>query len=61
MIQGLQVYLNAIGLLLRVYIRGGDAVFEDRLKVLADCLADQVSGYPSLSIVVWIWIQRFVF
>ncbi|KAI3467416.1 hypothetical protein Pfo_024079 [Paulownia fortunei] len=36
-----EVYLNAIGLLLRVYIRGGQDVFEDRLKNLANCLTDQ--------------------
>ncbi|XP_011086419.1 tetratricopeptide repeat protein 38 isoform X1 [Sesamum indicum] len=36
-----EVYLNAIGLLLRVYIRGGHDVFGDRLKNLANCLADE--------------------
>ncbi|KAL9149420.1 hypothetical protein ABFS82_12G108900 [Erythranthe guttata] len=36
-----EVYLNAIGLLLRVYIRGGHDIFGDRLKKLADCLTDQ--------------------
>ncbi|KAL8035660.1 hypothetical protein ABFX02_12G111800 [Erythranthe guttata] len=36
-----EVYLNAIGLLLRVYIRDGHDIFGDRLKKLADCLTDQ--------------------
>ncbi|KAL0385676.1 UNVERIFIED_CONTAM: hypothetical protein Sradi_2961900 [Sesamum radiatum] len=39
-----EVYLNAIGLLLRVYIRGGLDVFGDRLKNLANCLADEIIG-----------------
>ncbi|KAL0336288.1 UNVERIFIED_CONTAM: hypothetical protein Sradi_4840700 [Sesamum radiatum] len=38
-----EVYLNAIGLLLRVYIRGGHDVFGDRLKNLANCLADELA------------------
>ncbi|PIN05642.1 hypothetical protein CDL12_21818 [Handroanthus impetiginosus] len=37
-----EVYLNAVGLLLRVHVRGGDYVFEDRLKNLAKCLTNQV-------------------
>ncbi|KAG8366277.1 hypothetical protein BUALT_Bualt17G0059700 [Buddleja alternifolia] len=36
-----EVYLNALGLLLRVYIRDGHDIFEDRLKNLANCLTDQ--------------------
>lgn len=36
-----EVYLNAAGLLLRVYVRGQIKCFENRLKVLAKCLADQ--------------------
>lgn len=36
-----EVYLNAAGLLLRVYVRGQIKCFETRLKVLAKCLADQ--------------------
>lgn len=40
----MQVYLNAVGLLLRVYLRGGINVFGDRLKILADCLTDKVSS-----------------
>ncbi|KAL6547174.1 hypothetical protein OROMI_022895 [Orobanche minor] len=35
------VYLNAVGLLLRVYIRGEHDYFEDRLKNLAKCVTDQ--------------------
>ncbi|KAL8035659.1 hypothetical protein ABFX02_12G111800 [Erythranthe guttata] len=38
-----EVYLNAIGLLLRVYIRDGHDIFGDRLKKLADCLTDQLA------------------
>ncbi|KAI5679104.1 hypothetical protein M9H77_10054 [Catharanthus roseus] len=40
-----EVYLNAVGLLLRVYVRGEIKVFEDRLKILAGCLADQGVWY----------------
>ncbi|XP_075096787.1 uncharacterized protein LOC107809292 [Nicotiana tabacum] len=36
-----EVYLNAVGLLLRVYVRGGINVFGDRLKILADCLTNK--------------------
>ncbi|KAL6513843.1 hypothetical protein OROHE_019299 [Orobanche hederae] len=36
-----EVYLNAVGLLLRVYIRGEHDCFEDRLKNLAKCVTDQ--------------------
>lgn len=39
----IQVYLNALGLLLRVYLRGELDIFEDRLKILASCITDQVS------------------
>lgn len=39
----IQVYLNALGLLLRVYLRGELDIFEDRLKTLASCITDQVS------------------
>lgn len=37
------MYLNALGLLLRVYLRGELDIFEDRLKTLASCITDQVS------------------
>ncbi|KAH9709305.1 tetratricopeptide repeat protein 38 [Citrus sinensis] len=40
-----EVYLNALGLLLRVYVRGELDVFGNRLKVLADCVADQANWY----------------
>ncbi|KAK2990779.1 hypothetical protein RJ640_012680 [Escallonia rubra] len=40
-----EVYLNAVALLLRVYVRGEINVFEDRLKILAGCLADQAFWY----------------
>ena len=40
----LQVYLNALGLLLRLDVRDAlDGSFEDRLKLLAARLTDQVS------------------
>ncbi|XP_019238542.1 PREDICTED: tetratricopeptide repeat protein 38 isoform X3 [Nicotiana attenuata] len=38
-----EVYLNAVGLLLRVYVRGGINVFGDRLKILADCLTNKLA------------------
>ncbi|XP_019158057.1 PREDICTED: tetratricopeptide repeat protein 38 isoform X1 [Ipomoea nil] len=40
-----EVYLNAIALLLRVYIRDAIDVFEDRLKILANRLTDKSSWY----------------
>ncbi|KAF3431388.1 hypothetical protein FNV43_RR26119 [Rhamnella rubrinervis] len=40
-----EVYLNALGLLLRVYVRGEFDVFEDRLKILASHLTDQSNWY----------------
>ncbi|XP_010255976.1 PREDICTED: tetratricopeptide repeat protein 38 [Nelumbo nucifera] len=36
-----EVYLNALGLLLRVHVRGQIAFFEDRLKILVDRLVDR--------------------
>lgn len=45
----IQVYLNALGLLLRVYLRGELDIFEDRLKTLASCITDQVS-YMCISV-----------
>ncbi|KAH6815684.1 Tetratricopeptide repeat superfamily protein [Perilla frutescens var. frutescens] len=36
-----EVYLNAAGLLLRVYIRGAHDIFKDRLNDLANCVTDQ--------------------
>ncbi|EPS57599.1 hypothetical protein M569_17218, partial [Genlisea aurea] len=36
-----EVYLNALGLLLRVFLRGEFGVFEDRLRKLAKCVTDQ--------------------
>lgn len=37
-----EVYLNALGLLLRVYVRGLIPIFEDNLKILAARLTDQL-------------------
>nr|KYP69562.1 Tetratricopeptide repeat protein 38 [Cajanus cajan] len=38
-----EVYLNAAGLLLRFYVRGELDIVGDRLKILAECLTNQVS------------------
>ncbi|XP_071926702.1 uncharacterized protein [Coffea arabica] len=40
-----EVYLNAVSLLLRIYVRGYIKVFEDRLKVLAKCLTNKAYWY----------------
>lgn len=40
-----EVYLNALGLLLRVYVRGLIPIFEDNLKILAARLTDQTTWY----------------
>ncbi|XP_052173535.1 uncharacterized protein LOC127788901 isoform X2 [Diospyros lotus] len=40
-----EVYLNALGLLLRVYLRGEIDIIEDRLKILAGCLTNQDLWY----------------
>ncbi|KAI3433080.1 Tetratricopeptide repeat protein 38 [Psidium guajava] len=40
-----EVYLNALGLLLRVHVRGHIDVFEERLKVLVSRLTDQKTWY----------------
>nr|GMD95655.1 tetratricopeptide repeat protein 38 isoform X1 [Ipomoea batatas]GME17606.1 tetratricopeptide repeat protein 38 isoform X1 [Ipomoea batatas] len=40
-----EVYLNAVALLLRVYIRDAIDVFEDRLKILANRLTDKSFWY----------------
>ncbi|KAG6757078.1 hypothetical protein POTOM_037379 [Populus tomentosa] len=40
-----EVYLNALGLLLRVYLRGELDIFKDRLKTLASCITDQANWY----------------
>ncbi|KAJ4711237.1 Tetratricopeptide repeat 38 [Melia azedarach] len=40
-----EVYLNALGLLLRVYVRGELDVFGDRLKILAGCVTDQANWH----------------
>jgi len=43
----MQVYLNAAGLLLRLYVRGELDICGDRLKLLAQCLTNQVSLYTT--------------
>ncbi|XP_065620073.1 uncharacterized protein LOC112040045 isoform X2 [Quercus suber] len=40
-----EVYLNAIGLLLRLYVRGEIDAAGDRLKILAGCLTDEANWY----------------
>uniref|UniRef100_A0A2N9EC77 Tetratricopeptide repeat protein 38 n=1 Tax=Fagus sylvatica TaxID=28930 RepID=A0A2N9EC77_FAGSY len=40
-----EVHLNALGLLLRLYVRGEIDAFEDRLKILAGCLTDEANWY----------------
>uniref|UniRef100_A0A803MB19 Tetratricopeptide repeat protein 38 n=1 Tax=Chenopodium quinoa TaxID=63459 RepID=A0A803MB19_CHEQI len=40
-----EVYLNALGLLLRLHIRGQISLFEDRLKNLAELLTDKSLWY----------------
>lgn len=40
-----EVYLNALGLLLRVYLRGEITAFEDQLKILAGYLTDKAFWY----------------
>lgn len=39
----IQVYLNAAGLLLHLYVRGAHDILKDRLNELANCVTDQVS------------------
>ncbi|KAG2707321.1 hypothetical protein I3760_05G143400 [Carya illinoinensis] len=53
---GPEVYLNAAGLLLRVYVRGEIDAFEDRLKILASCLTGQANWYIEWhldSLILW--------
>ncbi|KAJ8445410.1 hypothetical protein Cgig2_031223 [Carnegiea gigantea] len=40
-----EVYLNAIGLLLRLHVRGDISLYEDRLETLASHLTDQAIWY----------------
>ncbi|KAE9607124.1 hypothetical protein Lal_00026131 [Lupinus albus] len=40
-----EVYLNAVGLFLRLCVRGELDIFGDRLKILAECLIDQANWY----------------
>ncbi|GLT86341.1 hypothetical protein SLE2022_044860 [Rubroshorea leprosula] len=40
-----EVYLNALGLMLRVHVRGKSDVFNDHLKTLVACLTDQAYWY----------------
>ncbi|XP_062160359.1 uncharacterized protein LOC133867623 [Alnus glutinosa] len=51
-----EVYLNALGLLLRLYVRAEIDAFEDRLKILAGCVTDQANWYIEWhldSLIVW--------
>ncbi|XP_048428135.1 tetratricopeptide repeat protein 38-like isoform X1 [Pyrus x bretschneideri] len=40
-----EVYLNALGLLLRVHVRGEMDAFKDHLKTLANCVTDEANWY----------------
>ncbi|KAL0004018.1 hypothetical protein SO802_011579 [Lithocarpus litseifolius] len=40
-----EVYLNAVGLLLRLYVRGEIDAAGDHLKILAGCLTDEANWY----------------
>lgn len=42
-----EVYLNALGLLLRIQVRDQVKVFEDRLKDLANCLKNRENLFYS--------------
>lgn len=42
-ISSFQVYLNALGLMLRLFVRGEFDPCEGRLKILANVLTDKVS------------------
>ncbi|XP_027361616.1 tetratricopeptide repeat protein 38 isoform X2 [Abrus precatorius] len=42
---GADIYLNAAGLLLRLYVRGELDMYGDRLKRLAECVANQANWY----------------
>ncbi|GMN41743.1 hypothetical protein TIFTF001_010962 [Ficus carica] len=49
-----EVYLNSLGLLLRLYVRGEIDVFEDRLKILTSCITDQRNWFLELHLDVLI-------
>ncbi|KAK4261210.1 hypothetical protein QN277_004240 [Acacia crassicarpa] len=52
-----EVYLNAVGLLLRLHVRGELDIFGDRLKILAGCLSDQANWYIEwLLDVMTVWV-----
>lgn len=40
-----EVYLNSVGLLLRMYVRGEIDAIEERLRILAGCLTDKANWY----------------
>ncbi|KAL5553986.1 hypothetical protein UlMin_041387 [Ulmus minor] len=51
-----EVYLNALALLLRVYVRGEIDLFKDRLNIVTSCVADQANWYLELHfdlLVLW--------
>ncbi|KAL2510192.1 Tetratricopeptide repeat (TPR)-like superfamily protein [Forsythia ovata] len=55
-----EVYVNAVGLLLRVYVHGGLDVFEDRLKILANCLKDRAFWYLEWHLdILTLWALSF--
>ncbi|KAL6533551.1 hypothetical protein OROMI_027663 [Orobanche minor] len=55
-----EVYLNALGLLLRVYIRGAHDIFKDRLNDLANRVTDQAVWFLEWHLVILIsWALSF--
>ncbi|PSS13550.1 Tetratricopeptide repeat protein like [Actinidia chinensis var. chinensis] len=59
-----EVYLNALGLLLRVYVRGEIGIFGDRLKILGGCLTDQALWYLEWHLdvlVIWALVSTGAF
>ncbi|KAE8698883.1 Tetratricopeptide repeat protein [Hibiscus syriacus] len=56
-----EVYLNALGLLLRVYVRGKLDVFEDQLQILAAFLRDQANWFLEWHLdLLIIWALAFI-
>ncbi|KZV32256.1 tetratricopeptide repeat protein 38 [Dorcoceras hygrometricum] len=55
-----EVYINAVGLLLRVYVRGELDAFGDRLKVLANTLTNQAFWFLEWHLdILILWVLSF--
>lgn len=55
-----EVYLNALGLLLRVHVRGKLDIFGDRLRILAACVRDEANWYLEWHLdVLILWALAF--